>query len=169
MPAPPRARSSSSPPRFMPASSAVCRFEQLHFASGTSSLRRLGGENQMNNVIGTPAPAWLRIVAALGLLWNLFGVYAYLQTVHVLPAGEGMAMETMPAWMTAAFAIAVFGGSLGSLGLLLLKRWSKLLLLLSFLAVLAQDVWVVMLREGPADSPILTIVVNLIALLLVWR
>ena len=42
----------------------------------------------MNNVIGAPAPAWLRIVAALGLIWNLFGVYVYLQTVGVLGGGD---------------------------------------------------------------------------------
>jgi hypothetical protein len=122
----------------------------------------------MNDAIGAKAPVWLRIVAALGLLWNLVGVYAYLQTVHVLPPGPGMAMEEMPAWVTGAFAIAVFGGTLGSLGLLLLKSWSKLLLLLSFVALIAQDVWAFGMRAGPAESPILPLAVNLIALVLLW-
>jgi hypothetical protein len=122
----------------------------------------------MNDAIGAKAPVWLRIVAALGLLWNLVGVYAYLQTVHVLPAGPGMAMEEMPAWVTGAFAIAVFGGTLGSLGLLLLKGWSKLLLLLSFAALIAQDVWAFGMRAGPPESPILPLAVNLIALVLLW-
>lgn len=122
----------------------------------------------MSSVIGARAPAWLRIVAALGLIWNLLGVYAYLQTVGVLKAGAGMTMGEMPAWVTGAFAIAVFGGAIGSLGLLLLKSWSKLLLLLSFVALLAQDVWAFALRSGPAESPILPIAVNLISLLLVW-
>jgi hypothetical protein len=122
----------------------------------------------MNTLIGARAPAWLRIVAALGLIWNLFGVYAYLQTVGVLKAGPGMTMAEMPAWVTGAFAVAVFGGALGSLGLLLLLRWSRLLLLLSLVALLAQDVWAFALRSGPAESPILPIAVNLISLLLVW-
>ena len=122
----------------------------------------------MSTVIGARAPAWLRIVAGLGLIWNCFGIYAYLQTVGVLKPGPGMTMMEMPAWVTGAFAIAVFGGALGSLGLLLLMRWSKLVLLLSFLAILAQDVWAFVLRSGPAESPILPIAVNLIALLLVW-
>ena len=47
----------------------------------------------------------------------------------------------MPAWVTGAFAIAVFGGALGCVGLLMLKRWSTWLLLISLLAVLAQDLW----------------------------
>jgi hypothetical protein len=77
-------------------------------------------------------------------------------------------MEQMPAWVTGAFAVAVFAGVFGSLGLLLLMRWSKLLLLLSFVAVLAEDVWKLALYAGPLDAPVLMIGVNLIALLLVW-
>jgi hypothetical protein len=124
----------------------------------------------MNNVIGAPAPTWLRIVAALGLIWNLFGVYAYLQTVGVLGGGDAsMSAAAMPAWVTGAFAIAVFGGALGCLALLLLKRLSTWLLLVSLLAVLAQDLWAYVLRTGgAAESPVLPLLVNLIAILLVW-
>jgi hypothetical protein len=126
----------------------------------------------MNNVIGTPAPAWLRIVAALGLLWNLFGVYQYLMTVGVVGGADAAAASAMPAWVTGAFAIAVFGGALGCLGLLLLKRWSKLLLLLSLLAVLAMDLWMFVLSGlggtmPPAEMGITACVV-LVAILLVW-
>jgi hypothetical protein len=74
----------------------------------------------------------------------------------------------MPAWVTAAFAISVFAAVIGCVGLLLLMRWAKLLLLLSLVAVLAQDVWAFGMRAGPAESPILPLAVNLIALLLVW-
>jgi hypothetical protein len=122
----------------------------------------------MSTVIGARAPAWLRIVAALGLIWNCMGVYAYLATVGVVKAGGGMSMAQMPAWVTGAFAVAVFAGVFGSLGLLLLMRWSKLLLLLSFVAVLAEDVWKLALYAGPLDAPVLMLAVNLIALLLVW-
>jgi hypothetical protein len=123
----------------------------------------------MSTVIGARAPAWLRIVAALGLIWNCIGVYAYLGTVGVVKGGgEGMSAAEMPAWVTGAFAISVFGGLLGSLGLLLLMRWSKLLLLLSFVALLAQDVWKFALVGGPINMLGLTIAVNLISLFLVW-
>jgi len=126
----------------------------------------------MNNVIGTPAPAWLRIVAALGLLWNLFGVYQYLMTVGVVGGADAAAADSMPAWVTGAFAIAVFGGALGCIGLLLLKRWSKLLLLLSLLAVLAMDLWMFVLSGlgstmPPAEMGVTACVV-LVAILLVW-
>ena len=124
----------------------------------------------MNDVMPSPAPVWLRIVAVLALLWNLYGVYAYLQTGGALPGGDpAMMAEARPAWVTAAFAVAVFAGALGSLGRLLLKRWAKLLLLLSLLCVLAEDVWQFVLREaGPDKDPILPFAVNLVAILLVW-
>src|SRR3954451_21745616 len=88
------------------------------------------------------APLWLRLIAGLGLVWSRFGVYAYLQTVGVLPgAPADMTSKAMPTWVVGTFAVAVFAGALGSLGLLMLKRWSKMVLLLSLLAVLLQDLW----------------------------
>ena len=124
----------------------------------------------MNNVIGAPAPAWLRVVAALGLIWNLIGIYFYLLSVGVLPGGDPtMSAATMPPWVTGAFAIAVFGGALGCVALLLLKRLSTWLLLISLLAVLAQDLWAYVLRTtGAAESPVMPLLVNVIAILLVW-
>lgn len=126
----------------------------------------------MNNMIGAPAPAWLRIVAALGLLWNLFGVYEYLTAVGVIGGADAAAAGAMPAWVTGAFAIAVFGGTLGCIGLLMLKRWAKLLLLLSLLAVLAMDLWMFVLSglggSMPPAEMAVTACVVLVAILLAW-
>ena len=126
----------------------------------------------MNNVIGTAAPAWLRIVAALGLLWNLFGVYNYLMAVGMVAGADPAAVGLMPAWVTGAFAIAVFGGALGCLGLLMLKRWAKLLLLVSLLGVLAMDLWMFVLSglggSMPPAEMAVTVCVVLVAILLVW-
>ena len=119
------------------------------------------------NETASPAPAWLRIVALLALLWNLVGCYEYLVSVGALP-GDRMGEEAMPAWVTAAFAISVFSGALGSLGLLLLQRWAKLLLLLCLAALLVQDLWAFGLRDGPDKGLALPLIVNLVAILLVW-
>jgi hypothetical protein len=126
----------------------------------------------MNGTIGAPAPAWLRIVAALGLLWNLFGVYNYLMTVGVVAGMDEASVSVMPAWVTGAFAVAVFGGALGCLGLAMLKRWSKLLLLVSLLGVLAMDLWMFVLSglastmAGPEMG--VTTAVVVVAIFLVW-
>lgn len=124
----------------------------------------------MNDLAASRAPVWLRGIALLALLWNLYGVYEYLKSVGAVPGGDpAMAASTMPTWVTAAFAVSVFAGVLGSLGLLLLKRWAKLLLLLSLVALLVQDLWAFVLREGgPDKDPVIPIAVNLVAILLVW-
>ena len=126
----------------------------------------------MSELVGARAPGWLRIVAALGLVWNLFGVYQYLMTVGVVAGADAAAVAAMPPWVTGAFAVAVFGGTLGCLGLLMLKSWSKLLLLVSLLGVLAMDVWMFVL-SGLGGTMLnaemaVTACVVVIAVLLVW-
>jgi hypothetical protein len=119
--------------------------------------------------VPSAAPFWLRLIAGLALLWNLVGVYAYLQTVGVLPgATADMSSKAMPAWVVGAFAVSVFAGVLGSLGLLMLKRWAKMVLLLSLLALLLEDLWAFVLRQGHETQLVLSLAINAIAILLVW-
>ena len=74
-------------------------------------------------------PVWFWVVAAIGLVWNLFGVMAYLGSVYMPPeALEALDpdrqafIENTPGWVTGAFAIAVFAGTLGCLLLLFRKK-----------------------------------------------
>ncbi len=90
-------------------------------------------------------PVWFWIVSVLGLLWNLLGAMAYLGQVFItdemkasMPADQLELMANTPAWATAAFAIAVWGGVLGCIGLLLRKKWARPVLLLSLLGILVQ-------------------------------
>jgi len=68
------------------------------------------------------------IIGGAALVWNLIGLVAYISSVTVSP--EAMAKMTVeqqafysgtPTWATAAFALAVNAGVLGSLFLLLRK------------------------------------------------
>lgn len=124
----------------------------------------------MSDIVAGRAPAWLRVIAALAVLWNGYGCYEYLASVGAVPGGRPeMSAGAMPSWVIAAFAVSVFAGLLGSIGLLVLRRWSKLLLLLSLAALLAQDLWAFVLNEGGLDKPlVLPLAVNLVAILLVW-
>jgi len=98
----------------------------------------------MTDLRDSRPPTWFWIVAVLGLLWELFGVAMYLMHVGVLPNSQEMSeaerslMESSPVWVTGLFAIGVFGGALGTLGLLLRKSWAKPLLILSLIAVILQ-------------------------------
>ena len=129
------------------------------------------------NAISTNPPAWFRIVAVLAVLWNCVGVYFYLLHVGAVPgpemsAEEQAAMAMLPSWSTAAFAVGVFAGLLGSLGLLLAKGWSRLLLLLSLLALIALEGWFVFMTDavatmGPSTYVMPALIVG-IAIVLVW-
>ena len=96
----------------------------------------------MNSPTNTKPPAWFLIVAGLALAWNLIGVAAYVGQVTMdlssLPDSQRAFYESIPAWATAAFAIAVFAGAAGSLALLLKKRWASPVLVVSCLGMLAQ-------------------------------
>lgn len=91
------------------------------------------------------SPAWFMIAAAIFLVWNLFGVMAYIMQVTMspdaiaaLPDEERLLIETTPAWATAAFAVAVNGGALGCLLLLLKRSLAGFFLQLSLAGVLVQ-------------------------------
>ena len=65
------------------------------------------------------------IIGVLALAWNGMGVNSYLQTAFKseavwseLSTEQVAFMDNLPAWLTALFALAVFGGVLGSIGLL---------------------------------------------------
>lgn len=87
----------------------------------------------------------LRLVGIFGILWNLVGVASYLAHVGMfgpeaaaVPAGS----PPTPDAITAAFAIAVFSGVVGSVGLAILKLWAQIILWISFIASVVNWVWV---------------------------
>jgi hypothetical protein len=86
-------------------------------------------------------------VAIIALLWNLIGCAAYLMDVTLTPeAVAAMSPDQQalyaarPAWAVAVYAIAVWGGALGCVGLIMKKRWAKGALLASLLGLIAQDI-----------------------------
>ncbi len=131
------------------------------------------------NVPKSPPPTWFWIVAVLTLVWNLFGIVAFLMQVGMspadvaaLPEAQRRLYETQPIWVVAVFAVAVFPGTFGNALLLLRKRQAFWVLVLSLLGVLAQMSYLFFLSDtfkvmgrGAMVVPILVIVV---AVFLVW-
>jgi len=99
----------------------------------------------MSETTKNNAPAWFMIVAVVLLIWNLLGVMAYIMQVTMspealaaLPDAQRQLYENTPEWATAAFAIAVNGGALGCLLLLLKRNLAGIFLQLSLAGVLVQ-------------------------------
>lgn len=99
----------------------------------------------MSEVSENKAPKWFMIVAVILLVWNLLGVMAYLmqvtmspQVLATLPEAQLEILENTPAWATAAFAIAVNGGAIGCLLLVLKRNLAGFFLQLSLAGVLVQ-------------------------------
>ena len=96
------------------------------------------------------------IIGIVALIWNAIGVMAYLgeaymsdDTKALLPAEQIDFMNNQPAWVTAVYAIAVFGGLLACILLLARKKIATSLFLLSLLGVLARTMYYLILSNAP--------------------
>lgn len=102
----------------------------------------------MTNETSIKPPTWFWIVSVLALLWNLMGVGAYLADAFVSVEALGEMTQEMrelyegrPAWVTAAFAAAVWFGALGCIALLLRKKWAVPVFLISLIGVIGQQIY----------------------------
>ena len=125
------------------------------------------------------SPKWFWIVSVLALLWNIMGVMAYLKDAFMsvedlekLTQAERLLYESQPAWATAAFAIAVWGGTLGCIALLLRKKWARPVFLISLIGIVVQLVYAFFLSNSfevyGSGAVAMPIIVALIGILLVF-
>ena len=64
------------------------------------------------------------VISSIALVWNLMGVLNYLdqafmtdKILETLPKEQQILYQDVPAWVTTAFAIAVFSESFGPMGI----------------------------------------------------
>ena len=119
------------------------------------------------------------IIGITALIWNLMGVFAYLQRAYMtaedlaaLPIEEQALYDNVPIWVTAAFALAVFGGTLGCILLLLRKKLATFIFSISLANILAQMTYNIFMSKalevyGPGGI-IMPIMVIIIGAFLVW-
>lgn len=92
-----------------------------------------GGRTVMENLQATSVrtPPHLWVVGVISLLWNSFGCVDYTMTkidtaAYLASMGMGATevayMDSLPAWLTAFWALGVWGSLLGSILLLLRSR-----------------------------------------------
>ena len=90
-------------------------------------------------------PTWFRIVAILAVIWMLFGVMAWVMDLMMDEAALAQMSEaqrqlyaTRPQWLFVIYAIAIFSGLAGAIGLVLRKSWATTLLAISLVAIVIQ-------------------------------
>lgn len=87
-------------------------------------------------------PAWFTPAALAAVAWEILGCVMYVMQVKVdpaaLPADQRAIWEATPAWMTGAFALAVWVGLAGAVLLLMRRKLAEPLLLVSLVALVVQ-------------------------------
>ncbi|NKB88731.1 MAG: hypothetical protein GKS06_10970 [Acidobacteria bacterium] len=107
----------------------------------------------------TATPKWYMPVVVVALLWNLLGCFAYLSDVMLsadalaaMPDAQRAIYEARPIWAVSATAIAVWGGALGCIGLLLKKSWANPALIASLVGIVVQDLNLFVLTDAAAQA-----------------
>lgn len=102
----------------------------------------------MSETVKTPWHLWL--VGVLSLLWNGFGAFDFIQTTT---RGEAYMREmgfdqvmidyhlAMPAWIYVPWTLGVWGAVIGSVLLLLRRRWAIQAFALSLIAALVSLIY----------------------------
>ena len=124
----------------------------------------------------TQAPKWFSVVAFVALLWNILGCIAFIadlqlspEDVAKLPEAQQALYAARPAWSVAATGMAVLGGAAGCIALLMKRKWAFVLLVLSLIGIIAQDISMFVLVNGAAVAGIVPVILQSIVLLVgIW-
>jgi hypothetical protein len=119
------------------------------------------------------------IISIVAFIWNAMGVNHYLQQAYQTDSFKAMYTEDQlamiqnaPTWVTAAFAVAVFGGILGCIMLLMRKKIAKTLFLLSLIGIIVQMIHNLFMTDamesyGPGGI-IMPLMILIVGVFLLW-
>jgi hypothetical protein len=126
------------------------------------------------------APVHLWIVGILSLLWSCFGCYDYLMTnlknqayLAQFTADQLAYFDSLPAWLTAFWALGVWGGLVGSILLLMRTRYAVWAFGLSLVGAVVGLGYQMFMTQMPASLKVgfmgfMPWVIILIAAFLLW-
>ena len=94
-------------------------------------------------------PLWFKIAAVAAVLWGLAGVYACYSQLSMnaaqlaaLPAAQGDAFTAMPLLVKGAYVVAVVGGLIGGMLLLVRKAPAGAAFIVSLIGIVVQFGWI---------------------------
>jgi len=116
---------------------------------------------------------WL--ISAIALIWNALGVANFFvqmdpEVISAYRESEQAIIVGRPAWATGAFAVAVFGGAIGSLLLLLRKAAANYLFIASLIGVVGTMIHAlgVDIEFGPGEIAGIIVMPLAVAVFLIW-
>jgi hypothetical protein len=117
-------------------------------------------------------------IGVVTLIWNVMGGINFFaqmnaEMVASMPETHRAIIETRPAWATGAFAVAVFGGVLGCLLLLLKKTAAYYLFIASLLGVIVTMIHTLGIVSstsgfGPFEIVMMIVMPTVVAAFLIW-
>jgi len=112
-------------------------------------------------------------IGAVALIWNLLGCINFLSQMNAeavagMPESYRAIVEGRPAWATVAFAVAVFGGALGSLLLLLRKSLAYHVFIVSLLGAIGAQLPFIGMPEFPIEALVGGLMQVVATALLIW-
>jgi hypothetical protein len=125
-------------------------------------------------------PRWYWIVSGLALAWMLFGLLSLIMdpmtdeaALAQMSDAQRELFEARPMWLFGIYAIAIFSGLAGAIGLLLRHSWTVWVFAVSLVAIVVQFVYVLFIMDaigllGASESLPFPIVIFVIGALLLW-
>ena len=118
------------------------------------------------------------VIGTIALIWNVMGVINFFVQMNAgalaaMPEAHRAIIEGRPVWATGGFAIAVFGGALGCLLLLLRKLVACYLLIASLFGVIVQLIHTLgvassTINFSPFDIVMIILMPLVVAVFLIW-
>lgn len=106
-------------------------------------------------------PSWFYVVAVVALLWNAAGLMAVIADLQMsaadiaaLPPDQQALYAARPGWSVVGSVVAVVGGTLGSLLLLLRKSLAVLMFGLSLAGIVVQDFGMFVVAGAMQGDPV---------------
>ena len=119
------------------------------------------------------APVWFWVVSVVALLWYLMDTSAFFMRLFMteaditsMPENQQHLYRDMPLWVNIVFAGEVFGGTFGSIALLLRKQSALPLFVISILGALAQTSNIWFLTDAISAMGASAIVMPLVAIII---
>ena len=124
-------------------------------------------------------PVWYWIATVFFLLWNIMGVVSFFYHVflpeeyfNALPENQKALFSQYPLWTKIAFAMAVFGGLIGTIGLITRRKWARKYFIISLIGIIPQMIHSLYFTDtieihGPREAFLMPIMIVVIGIFLI--